>query len=47
MYVFEEFDPANVPHDLDAIIIGSGIGGLMPAATLSRAGWKVCLSVYY
>jgi phytoene dehydrogenase-like protein len=30
-----------VPTDLDAIIIGSGIGGMAPAAILGRAGWKV------
>lgn len=30
-----------VPSDLDAIVIGSGIGGLTTSALLSRAGKKV------
>lgn len=35
------FRSEHVPSDLDAIIIGSGIGGLTTAAMLSRAGRKV------
>ena len=31
----------KVPANLDAIVIGSGIGGLSCAAFLSRVGWKV------
>ncbi len=31
----------KVPEELDAIVIGSGIGGLSVAAILSKAGWKV------
>ena len=30
-----------MPENLDAIVIGSGIGGLSVAALLSRAGKKV------
>lgn len=35
------FRSDQLPSDLDAIIIGSGIGGLTTGALLSRAGWKV------
>ena len=35
------FRQDQVPSDLDAIIIGSGIGGLTAGAVLSRAGKKV------
>ena len=35
------FKPQKVPEDLDAIIIGSGIGGLTTAVLLGRAGQKV------
>ena len=31
----------RIPDNLDAIVIGSGIGGLATAAMLSRAGKKV------
>ena len=31
----------KVPENLDAIVIGSGVGGLSVAATLGRAGKKV------
>lgn len=30
-----------MPNDLDAIVIGSGIGGLTAAAVLSKIGKKV------
>ena len=30
-----------MPQDLDAIVIGSGIGGLTAAAVLSKVGKKV------
>ncbi|HUV73336.1 MAG TPA: 4Fe-4S binding protein, partial [Anaerolineae bacterium] len=42
--------PSDKPHELperayqpeyDAVIIGSGIGGLMTAAALARLGWRV------
>ncbi|CAG0899454.1 unnamed protein product [Darwinula stevensoni] len=35
------FSSDKVPHDLDAIVIGSGIGGLSAAALLAKAGKKV------
>lgn len=35
------FRSEQVPSDVDAIIIGSGIGGLTTGAMLSRAGRKV------
>ena len=35
------FKPQKVPENLDAIIIGSGIGGLTTAVLLGRAGQKV------
>ncbi len=35
------FSQDKVPDDLDAIVIGSGIGGLSVAALLSKAGQRV------
>ena len=35
------FKPENVPENLDAIIIGSGISGLTTAVVLGRVGQKV------
>lgn len=35
------FTAKKVPEDLDAIVIGSGIGGLTTAALLARVGKKV------
>lgn len=35
------FHPTKIPEDLDAIIIGSGIGGLSTGVLLARSGWKV------
>ncbi len=35
------FHPDKVPRDLDAVVIGSGIGGLTCAAVLAKAGRKV------
>ncbi|CAG0888764.1 unnamed protein product [Cyprideis torosa] len=37
----QSFSPEKVPDDLDAIIIGSGIGGLTTAALLAKAGKRV------
>ena len=37
----QEFSKQNIPNGLDAIVIGSGIGGLTVAAILSRAGKRV------
>jgi len=36
-----KYNRSKVPEDLDAIIIGSGIGGLTTAALLSKVGWRV------
>ena len=35
------FNIKNVPSDLDAVVVGSGIGGLVTAALMSKAGKKV------
>lgn len=35
------FTPDKVPRNLDAIVIGSGIGGLACAGIMARAGKKV------
>ena len=35
------FNIKSVPSDLDAVIVGSGIGGLVTAALMSKAGKKV------
>ncbi|XP_037093625.1 all-trans-retinol 13,14-reductase-like [Pollicipes pollicipes] len=37
----QSFSPDRVPADLDAIVIGSGIGGLSVAAIMAKAGKKV------
>ncbi|KAL3857332.1 hypothetical protein ACJMK2_012010 [Sinanodonta woodiana] len=37
----QRFRPNKVPENLDAVIIGSGIGGLTTAVLLARAGKKV------
>ena len=37
----QNFRMSKVPNNLDAIVIGSGIGGLTVAAVLSRAGKRV------
>ena len=39
--IFSGFRPQKVPENLDAIVIGSGIGGLSTAVMLGRAGQKV------
>ena len=40
-YHFSGFKQEKIPENLDAIIIGSGIGGLSTAVLLGRAGQKV------
>lgn len=35
------FQPKRIPDHLDAIVVGSGIGGLTAAAALAKAGKKV------
>ena len=35
------FHPSKVPDNLDAVVVGSGIGGLGAAALLAKAGKKV------
>jgi all-trans-retinol 13,14-reductase len=37
------YRPKRLAPDYDAIVIGSGIGGLTTAALLSDLGWKVCV----
>lgn len=37
----KKFAPKEVPKDLDAIVIGSGIGGLSTAALLAKSGKRV------
>ena len=41
VFIFSGFKPQKVPENLDAIVIGSGIGGLSTAVMLGRAGQKV------
>ena len=37
------YRPHRLKPDYDALIIGSGMGGLTTAAFLSELGWKVCV----
>ena len=37
------YRPKRLAPDYDAIVIGSGMGGLTTAALLSDLGWKVCV----
>ncbi|MBT8063467.1 MAG: NAD(P)/FAD-dependent oxidoreductase [Gammaproteobacteria bacterium] len=37
------YRPKRLAPDYDALVIGSGIGGLTNAALLSELGWKVCV----
>lgn len=37
------YRPNRLDKDYDAVIIGSGMGGLTTAALLSDLGWKVCV----
>ena len=40
-FFFKGFTSKKVPEDLDAVVVGSGIGGLSCAALLAKAGKKV------
>ncbi len=42
-YLLAEFAANKLPSEIDAIVIGSGIGGLTAANILARAGKKVVL----
>jgi all-trans-retinol 13,14-reductase len=37
------YRPGRLASDYDALVIGSGMGGLTTAALLSELGWKVCV----
>ncbi len=37
------YRPARLASEYDAVVIGSGMGGLTTAALLSELGWKVCV----
>ena len=37
------YRPNRLAPDYDAVVIGSGMGGLTTAALLSELGWKVCV----
>jgi all-trans-retinol 13,14-reductase len=37
------YRPTRLASDYDAVVIGSGMGGLTTAALLSELGWKVCV----
>ena len=39
----KRYRPNRLAPSYDAIVIGSGMGGLTTAALLSELGWKVCV----
>ena len=41
MSLFSAFSADRVPSELDAVVIGSGIGGLAVAAIMAKAGKRV------
>ena len=41
LYFFIGFQAKKIPENLDAIVIGSGMGGLSAAAILAKSGKKV------
>ena len=43
MRIGYRYRPKRLSPDYDAIVIGSGMGGLTTAALLSELGWKVCV----
>ena len=42
-FLYPGFQAKRIPEHLDAIVVGSGIGGLTAAALLSKAGKKVLI----
>jgi all-trans-retinol 13,14-reductase len=43
MRIGYRYRPKRLAPEYDAIVIGSGMGGLTTAALLSELGWKVCV----
>ncbi|KAL6476488.1 hypothetical protein MHYP_G00149870 [Metynnis hypsauchen] len=41
LYIAGGFRKDHIPVDLDAVVIGSGLGGLSAAAVLAKAGKRV------
>jgi len=43
MRIGRRYRATRLEDNYDAVVIGSGIGGLTTAALLSDLGWKVCV----
>ena len=43
MRIGYRYRPNRLAPEYDAIVIGSGMGGLTTAALLSELGWKICV----